>query len=357
METSQTESKDAANPYLALRAAKIARNEARLRELGLLSSFNGTQSHHYSGKDAKKGTSGKRKQRTRARALEIEPRRSTRRSRRQLDQKQETRPTKDDELMDSTEQVPIRKRSKFATDPSSTVAVISPASVESTTETAPSIRLVNVAKNSARAIVLDIDRVVDTYLGQSMESTGKAFVMDESARIAGLNLEGRVSVSFNKYSGVQEWGTMVPENANESTSSMYLWVNLQSTTFKLGCNEFMNEGQDITWFGGSKMHDETPVIQKLKQCAARAQKSKGASRIVLWCRQPTEKNGTFGPYVCMGRLSVSILRCDIPIETGLIRKAYQLRNLTTDCRLSTCAVDLLRSDVAATGIPLETRRL
>jgi hypothetical protein len=41
-----------------------------------------------------------------------------------------------------------------------------------------------------------------------------------------------------------------------------MWVNLGGTNSAV-FNEFLDSGQKITWFGGSQMHDDTPVEQRL----------------------------------------------------------------------------------------------
>ena len=63
----------------------------------------------------------------------------------------------------------------------------------------------------------------------------------------------------------------------------------------------------MTWFGGSKMHNDTPVIQKLIRIGIQA-KSKNSdtsnkSGIVLWCRMYDKERRCYRPYACLGRLS------------------------------------------------------
>ncbi|GAX28526.1 hypothetical protein FisN_12Hh109 [Fistulifera solaris] len=125
-----------------------------------------------------------------------------------------------------------------------------------------------------------------------MAQTGKAFVMEESARLAVADDACRVS--FNKYSGVQEWGNNV----------LFLWVNLGAPNSDV-VNEFFDEGREVSWFGGSRMHENTPVLQKLKDIGSKTNLEKSSSEgIVLWCRKYTSDQKTFSPYVCLGRLSL-----------------------------------------------------
>ena len=65
----------------------------------------------------------------------------------------------------------------------------------------------------------------------------------------------------------------------------------------------------MTWFGGSKMHDETPLIKRLiatGKNADRLHKEEEASPykphgIILFCRLMDEKKRA-KPYVCLGRV-------------------------------------------------------
>jgi hypothetical protein len=72
-------------------------------------------------------------------------------------------------------------------------------------------------------------------LGQTMERTGKAFVMEESVRQC-MSIEDRVPrLSFNKYSGVQEW----------KNDAMFLWVNLGGPAADV-VNDFLQEGRQVS---------------------------------------------------------------------------------------------------------------
>jgi hypothetical protein len=115
--------------------------------------------------------------------------------------------------------------------------------------------------------------------------------MEESARRAAELYEGG-PISFNKYSGVQEWGNDV----------LFLWVNLGAPASDV-VNDFLDNGRQVTWFGGSRMHDDTKVIQRLVQVGTKTDSSTSSSGIVLWCRQYNRSARGFGPYFCMGRLS------------------------------------------------------
>ena len=128
-----------------------------------------------------------------------------------------------------------------------------------------------------------------------MARAGKYYVMSESARIGVAGYGSGEKISFNKYSGVQEWGNDV----------LFLWVNLGAPKSDV-VNEFFDEGQKITWFGGSRMRDGSPVIQKLVHVGSRADVENSPFKgVVLWCRKYLLDRRTFSAYVCLGRLSVS----------------------------------------------------
>lgn len=63
-----------------------------------------------------------------------------------------------------------------------------------------------------------------------MEATGKAFVMEKVAKAAGHDVN---RLSFNKYSGVQEW----------QNDALFLWVNLGKGGDVV--NDFLNDGRQV----------------------------------------------------------------------------------------------------------------
>jgi hypothetical protein len=181
--------------------------------------------------------------------------------------------------------------------------------------------------NSARLISLDHGKLVQSLLGKNLEVTGKDHVVHESFRIAAsvedrnrLGYDNRQPledddvgdvprVSFNKYSGVQEWQNNV----------IFLWVNLNNPMNGSVENDFLDDGRQITWFGGSRMDDNSPIIQSLIRIGKRSTSSSSSSSsssslsavdednavdgaIVLWCRKYDSDEKKFGPYYCFGRM-------------------------------------------------------
>ena len=287
----------AMNPYLAMRAAKIARNEARLRELGLLKE---TNKYNTVAISATKAITRKRSRKvvesssSSTEAVHKEPV-ILRRSRRLLDQ-----PEKDYKELTGAEITTSSKRKVVPALPRATSH--STDVVVSKSRPAPPPP----AANSVRSIDLDTKRLVigdDGVLGLLMEKNGKEFVINESYERAAvesdkLRTEGYSRLSFNKYCGVQEWG-----------NAIFLWVNLGDKGTVV--NDFLHGGEQITWFGGSRMHDDSPVIHKLLRLGKEATTSSStsssssspSSNIILWCRKYLVEKKQFSPYMCLGRLA------------------------------------------------------
>jgi hypothetical protein len=156
------------------------------------------------------------------------------------------------------------------------------------------------AANSVRSINLNTKTLVlgeKGLIGQMMDHTGKEFVINESFSLAAYpedqtRLAGS-RLSFNKYCGVQEF-----------KNAVFLWINLGSKDNPV-VNDFLDDAKRVTWFGGSRMHDESPVIHKLLQYGQQDDKVSNSphSDIILWCRRYQTDTKQFTPYVCFGRLT------------------------------------------------------
>jgi hypothetical protein len=279
------------NPYLALREAKIKRNEARLRELGLVKKVNELPRPTVSSNASRKRGGSSNESSSSSSPLTL------RRSRRLSDQPEQVNYKDISSDLDGI----LNKRLRVvtpSTDNDPGVATYSDNSHESKPPPKPRPPP---ALNSVRSISLCTQRLVlggshDApvgLLGVPMEQTGKEFVVYKSFENASSNedrhrLEG-ARLSFNKYCGVQEW-----------QDCAFLWVNLGGKGNTV-VNDFLDDGQQMTWFGGSRMYDGTPVIEKLIRWGREATDS--SSKIILWCRRFEAERKGFGPYVCLGRLS------------------------------------------------------
>lgn len=265
------------NSYLALRDAKIARNHARLQELGLTSGNVGKRIES----DTSVEEAPVKKPKSDARAKNEPNRRSLRLNKVMIDQ----------EPQPATKPIAITQLMKLKDSESHTVH-----------------RKQNVyAKNSAREMNLDVERLLfgkpnengtTGLLGVKLGMTGKAYVIEESARRA-IDHVYNTPISFNKYCGAQEW-----------CNAIYLWINFNSPGSEV-VNNFYFDGRQVNWFGGSKMHDGTPLIQRLKRLgvqAAQPEKSLSDEPVVLWCRNYNNAKKGFDPYICFGRLSVRLLK-------------------------------------------------
>ncbi|KAL3933855.1 MAG: hypothetical protein SGARI_003608 [Bacillariaceae sp.] len=266
---------DASNPYLALRAEKIARNEARLKELGLW-----------------------KKQQPKRQRQEIKNERKTSKKR-SLDRTS---------MSPSDSNACVRRSSRLSekveTDQPSYLHVeITPHDEKIThKKTAPAkkrapTKPTTIAANSVRSLSLSAPIIVKKFLGKHMESTGKETVINQAFEEAAASTDELQSMegtrlSFNKYCGVQEW-----------FNGAFLWVNMGGpTTSNSVVNEFLEEGRLVTWFGGSRMNEETPVIQKLSKLGKQAVASSASppdSGIMLWCRLHNAETKKFGPYTMM----------------------------------------------------------
>lgn len=257
---------------------KIARNQARLRELGLLQNEQKIRPNNPKKQKTIKSESKKPAALRRSRRLLHSPVVAWKEE--EEDNKKKSAATT---TTTTTEKRPKRPRPDKGTEEQK-IALPRPAS----------------AANSVRGISINTEILVNGSQDQQQKSNGvlgipmdrtKEFVIYESfersaceedrLRLAGSRL------SFNKYSGVQEW-----DNA------IFLWVNLGGKNNDV-VNEFLDRGKQITWFGGSRMHDETPVVQRLLKLGCQTQENS----IILWCRRYEDEKKTFGPYVCLGRLA------------------------------------------------------
>jgi hypothetical protein len=161
--------------------------------------------------------------------------------------------------------------------------------------------------DSSRALNPDLHLFLsaDYWLGKPLEEFGKAAVMNLA--------HPAFAPRFNKYSGVAEW-----------QHSLFLWVNIDGCEY---ANTWRNNGRNLKWFGGSRMHEYSSVIQRLlaskveqdvnvqvkkeddkdkilekavvkaeKESDLDASKGKVQDTILLFVRREGE------PYCCLGRL-------------------------------------------------------
>ena len=292
------------NPYMALRAAKIARNQARLQELGLhkpaltkplVARSREPESVTKRNKSSDAGdvsTAGPRRRSLRISGLSINPNYfeiKDLKERALSHPNSEQRGTK--RLLDAT-----RADSMLVTDDRMKLSTIpSRVSTSSRQKTAPAA-----SANSVRTVSLDVSILVQKFLAKPLEIFGKYFVIERSFYDAAYpedqqRLCGIPRLSFNKFSGVQPWKNVI-----------FLWINVGGPTDANSVvNEFIHNGSHVTWFGGSKMTEESPVIQTLirmgKETASTP--SSTSSGIILWCRRYNWPTRKLLPYICLGRLA------------------------------------------------------
>ena len=335
------------NEYLALREAKIARNEQRLRDLGLLrhvvvhqgtpsSSSNGPSAAPVAAKIVSRTHAARKHQASpplrRSARLELRP------------QEHQTSPVDNGKRRKRNEIAPAKsdgeRNSKVMT-----VQQIAATLCNNDATAAPKNKDSLTPSNSARSIWLDVQQLITKCLGVQLSSTGKAFVMQTSVQLAAsdaaVTSAPSTSISFNKYSGIQEWANNV----------VFLWVNLHAPQNEVR-NDFTHQGRQVTFYGGSRMHDQTPVIQKVKRlgvrAAAAANELDSADGIVLWCRSYETHRKAFGPYVCLGRLAVSFM---VVTVKPVIRKRDSVLTGTLVClSLHKSSAGILRSNLSAVDV-------
>jgi hypothetical protein len=319
------EKQEPVNPYLALRQAKIARNQARLEELGLAKPW--STMAEVQGASSAIAVAAKRNNQRAAITTAIPERRSLRKREAPVRYSEHDNPklmTKKSRKVSS--EIHPQGASSKATIPltidelkemdaswKSSLASQQPLlSLPALTSSSPH-------NNSARDMSVNVQKLLfgvgplgrDGCLGMPMALTGKAHVMQETVRRAVASSQSdpihSAKVSFNKYSGVQAWGNNV----------FFLWINLGAPHSDVR-NEFLHQGRQVTWYGGSRMHDATNVIVQLVRAGLRiaqttstaqndlvdGRKEDETAAIVLWCREYDPIQKSFGAYVCLGRLSV-----------------------------------------------------
>jgi hypothetical protein len=188
---------EAVNPYLAMREAKIARNEKRLIELGLLKPPPPPKQKAISKKPQQRNEPVRRS--NRISSQEIQPDYKDGESYRKRTRDTDTEGASSDRTLSAS----TRKTRAYIP----------------TKETSPKIAPAPSA-DSVRSISLDIEYLVlghskdhtDGLLGKMLERPGKDYVVHKSFAEAAYpedrqRLAGGESkkLSFNKYSGVQEW--------------------------------------------------------------------------------------------------------------------------------------------------------
>jgi hypothetical protein len=233
--------KEEENPYLRPRAAKIARNQARLAELGLLK--NGTMS-------SVAATRVKKRAKAKKQSTVVFPLRRSSRNRSIINAISDATSLNDreDEIQKTAEMTRtvstriIKKRARLI---DHSHGVIDRVECEDDMPTSASVA------GSARSISIDVNQLVSDMLGKQIDAVGKAAVMIQAARSVG-GYEDITSISFNKYSGVQEW----------QNDALFLWINLGAPSCEV-INEFLQGGQQVCVFVSDRMNHQHLYFSRL----------------------------------------------------------------------------------------------
>jgi len=146
------------------------------------------------------------------------------------------------------------------------------------------------AKDSSRALDVDLDNLQQNYLGKPCGRLKR--------EVVSVLHPQSMHVRFSKYSGILEW-----------KNAIVLWVNIYGDSYK---NLFLENGRQLTWFGQSRQTEETPVIRKMipstppsldeGSCRTKVAKEEGKQEggkmlpVLLLCRLEG------GDYIYCGRL-------------------------------------------------------
>jgi len=278
--SNETPAVNEVNTYLLLRKAKIARNNEKLEKLGLNkpnSKKNGASVSSRSREgiqDAKWRPVIATRRSSRLSSGAVEPEVPTISTNNAIESKSTSKKRQRNEK-DNT-------RSKSAPDDSKPKVIVQSEAKPGTT----------------RATYVDVKKVLHghfdypLFIGRRLANTGKAAVVEHAAFMCG----NEAGISFNKYSGVCEF----------QNDALFLWVNMNTPDADIK-NDFVvdNDKAQMTWYGGSRMREESPVIQKLisiGKSAANGNLSESCG-IVLWYRLYNIEQRKFEPYSCLGRLT------------------------------------------------------
>jgi len=298
---------DENNRYLALREAKIKRNNEKLLELGLAHSKNNNHSN-----ESPQEQNEKQQVTTLKKNNTVQPtRRSSRLTR--SNNSEGVKSTISNNLNDSSivdkkgldHAMKLKKRKRTV----SSSLLLSTTTTnnsnhEATNNNNHEVKTAVIMKpviqteakpGTTRATSIDVSKVLcgdfnyPVFIGRQLSNTGKAAVTEH----ANLMCRNDVGISFNKYSGVCEWKDDV----------IFLWVNIDAPNAEVK-NEFLNDGKMMTWYGGSRMKSDSIAIQKLLSLGRKATKNELSEKsgIILWCRVYDRVKKTFEAYGCLGRL-------------------------------------------------------
>jgi len=281
------------NPYLRMRAAKIARNKERLESLGLMKKTltRGASARSAAAAAASSSTT-RRNKKHQSPLPSVAVRRSARRAGIAVDYREWSGDTSASSASATrtAAAAPIKATQISGRDTTSAAAEVE--IDEDALLAAKKSAASSAIKPSTKNTTCSVGAIVRRWLGKELESTGKAAVID-AAMGASTSVGGVGSISFNKYSGLCEW----------KNDAIFLWVNINAPNADVK-NEFLDGGRRMTWFGGSRMHDGTHGIQNLIRVGRKARNGTldEADGIILWVRVHDPSRKGFTPYVCLGRV-------------------------------------------------------
>ena len=153
---------------------------------------------------------------------------------------------------------------------------------------------------SSRSLTCEYEQFINKLLCVPLDAPTKAEVMSKSY--------SKGTPKFSKYSGVVEWSNCV-----------YLWVNIANENCDYP-NEMREDGKLISWFGGSRMHADTPVVNRFTN-----PNKKGKDKVLLFVRFEKEY------YTCLD----VVIPKQCFLDTHPISCIWELKNYEEMCQRST----------------------
>lgn len=240
--------------YELLREEKIARNEQRLAELGLLrntQTSSTTRKRPMKDESNNNETNSQKSQKvssssTPQSSSDIIPlRRSSRRRNQDVRYKFEDEPIQKNK---STKRSLQDYTSALQNDPTSALQIEKQNKKMSYPKELRKPSTSFSSAPTARTTDIHVGKIIKQYLGKQLEETGKAFVVNTAVECSlskseddnsSTSMTMSTNIGFNKMSGVLEW----------KNDSYFLWINIDGKPNDVGLyNEFLGGGMQVSGY-------------------------------------------------------------------------------------------------------------
>lgn len=264
------------NAFEAARAARVAANQQRMRELGVTSLIPAP---------APSAAPRKRPRKRPRRAPAAGGRRSSRLAGAAVEYGELSGEASEPEDVSGMRRSARRRGLAPAASPGT--AVTHPAASDGAAAALPrgsesaaaAVPATGVPANSVRALVANVAAMQAACLGHRVLPTDGSGAMKLAALQKLCGSPGK-DIRFNKYAGIQEFSNCVALFVNVSGSKIYT-------------NVWMDGGRRMTWFAAPSSTEATPVVRRI---LASSSSAAAAAPVLLFCREEGR------PYVYCGRL-------------------------------------------------------